>query len=541
MSALEPSRGEEERQALRGARVSVAPWGADLVVGWNASWGPSLGRIVRGQTGDQDEATVRPVVLGAPGATSAPPCFATFGERVACAWIDEGGARLAWLSEPRPVQSALMQLMTLGPGAGEDALGVEEPMVVAADASAVAFAEASFGRGWIVVATPSGIFGGSVSPKLEVSLEPWFEREGAEPRLAVADVGGAAIVVAIRPGEAELIVMRAGDGAPSHTTHRLEQPVAELAMMAVGSRVALAVLDATGKQVLTTFVDARGKLVERPVAQIDRYVGDHAIARIDGVAVTWTDDRFRLVAHDADAELTLALPLFGPTRDELAILPRVAGPPWARTHRSRLEVVGLAHDDDEGLVTLARARPDGSEAARLELRLAPPTEHARARAEALIHAFAARFTQTLAGSSYRDATLVAVPLEGGVSIELPRSEQRIELRFLGDRRFLVQLATGRVSEGSREQGALAGLLDRVRSALGAQASAGASAESAWAMRVASALALGPDVLRAEVVASGPESALVELELRRLPSLERMIRWIEATHASIRSSEHRALA
>lgn len=539
MTSGDLPRSNPASRTRRGAKLAITPWGADLVVGWSAPWGPSLGRIVRGQSGDHDGTSVIPVVLGEPGASQAPPAFATLGQRTACAWIDARGAMLGRLTEPRAVQSALMHFITLDGDRGTEALHVETKSLVSAEASAVALAETNRGRVWMAVATPRGIQGGRVSATLHTQLEPWFEREGGEPRVALGDVRGTPILALIYPGEPELVVVRGGSEGLVHTIHRLDQPVADLAMSAVGSRVALALLDTSGTVVLTTFIDARGKLVEKPVAQIDRYAGDHAIGRIDGIDVTWLDDRYRLVARDAEQGAVYSLPFFGVIGDDVATLSRVPGPPWTRIHRSRLELAGVGYDEDEGLFQLVRSRPDGGEAAPISLRLAPPPSIAEARGVARARAFVRELGRTLGGASYRDSHLATEDVERGARLSLPSEHQSLEVVHLGDRELLLRLTTSGEAEQLEVDDTSFGRLARwARHKLSADARSVAAIEDAWGERLTDALSGRDDVLWSGVRASTATGAILETRRRVLPEVDPTIAWMKAVREELRAGRHR---
>jgi hypothetical protein len=530
--------------ALRGAEVSTESWGRDLIVGWHAPWGPSLGRVVRGQSGDRSAGDVGAFLLGAPS-PSAPrsaPRLAKLGASVVCAWIDAEGGAIALLDEPHEaVGSTPVTLLAPGGSRGCATISLGPRHALGETVRAVAITPAEGQRAWVAVATADGVRGGVIEAggHAELDRTPWIARRGATPRLSLAEVRGQPILCAIVPGERELDVVRLHDGRPVLVTHRLERPVSQLAVEPAGSRLAVALVDSEAPRVLCAYVDARGKLTERPVAQIDRYAGEHVMSSIDGVSVVWVDDAFRLVARDAARRTAYVLPFLGPAGERVGVIPRVAGPPHARFLAPKLEVAAVAHDDDEGHLLVARTRIDGTEAAPLELRLAPPADVAKERAQARAHATCLELARVIAGASYRDTTLVAQATDDGARLEIPSVDQTIELRFLADREILVTLTThGEGGALTVDESAFGKLARWARARLSREERTVAAREAAWSTRIAAALEGAHAVRRSEIRASSATGAVLAMVLSRVPQPEPLARWTTLVREELAAGRHR---
>ncbi|MBX7192166.1 MAG: hypothetical protein K1X94_08920 [Sandaracinaceae bacterium] len=536
---------DEGASALRATEVSVGTWGRDLVVGWSAPWGPSLARIVRGSSGDREDGDLSALVLGARGAARQPPQLVTLGERLACAWIDVDGGSAAVLEEPHDhVGSTPVTVLALRGAKGAHALEIGKRSSLGGDARALAVAAGEAGPAWIAVASASGVRLATLRDDGTVSWDPtpWIARQAGVPRLALAEVRGQPILCALYPNERELLVVRREGERPVLVTHRLEQPVVELAVQAAGSRLAVGLLESSGARVSCAFVDARGKLTERPVALIDRYAGEHAIARIDGLGVVWAEDGFRLIARDAERRQAYVLPFLDGERDaeRVGVVPRVPGPPSARYSVQRLEIVAAEHDDDEGRLLVARTKIDGTEAAPVELRLAPPFEVARERAQTRAHGCCVEVARTIAGASYRDATLVAESTEEGARLELPSTAQQLEVSFEDDRAIVVTLSTrGEQEPLEVDQSSFGRLARWVRHRLSHRERTLAALEEAWARRVAEELAEGARIVDAEVRASSPTGAILEVVLTKVPRADVLARWIAHVREELAAGKHRA--
>jgi hypothetical protein len=537
------AEADDERLGLRGTDVSVGGWGRDVVVGWHAPWGPSLGRVVRGQSGDRSATDVSALVLGAPSPTAprATPRLVPLGERLACAWIDDAGGALALLDEPHDHMGATPATIFAPRAArGSTMLTLGERRDLGRSARAIATAPSEGGRAWIAMATPEGVVGGTVSREGRVTFDeaPWIARQGAVPRLGLADVRGQPILCAVVPGERELMVVRLEDGRAVTVTHRLDHRVADLAVEPAGSRLAVALVESEGARVLCAYVDARGRLTERPVAQIDRYAGEHVVSRIEGASVVWVDDAFRLIARDAAQRTAFVLPFLGPVGERVGVVGRVAGPPQARFVAPRLEIAAVAHDDDEGWLLLARTKVDGSEAAPLELRLAPPFEVARERGLSRAHACCVEVARTLAGASYRDTALVAETTTDGARLALESTGQSLELRFLDDREFLVSLTTrGDDASLAADESSFGKLARWVRQRLSSQERTLAAHEAAWAARIANELGEGR-VRESEIRASSTTGAVLEVVLDAAPRPDVLGRWIQRVREDLTRGLHR---
>lgn len=528
-----------EARARRPVEVSSGRWGRDLVVGWMAPWGPSLARVERGRSPDD----ARGLVLGEPGASREPPHLVEIGERLVVAWIDAQGAAAALLEEPHDgVGSTPATLLVTDGSRGETALAYTERLPIADGARSLAVARSGDAHAWLAVAVDGGVRVGRLRRDGRVELEeaPWIVRQGVTPRMVLEEVHGEPILAAIFPGERELLVARREAGKSSVVSHRLEHPVTSIAMQAAGSRLALALGSEGGDRVSCAYLDARGRITERPVATIDRYAGEHVVGEIDGVAVVWVDDAFRLVARDRRARVAYVLP-FLEVGGAVAVVSKVPGPPHARFAAPRLELVSAEADDDEGLLSIIRARADGTEAAPLEVRLAPPARVARARGAARAHACCVEVARTVAGASYRDATLVAEPLEDGARLALDASGQSLSVRFEGDRRFLVSLET-RDASGERlelDESTLGRLGRWVRQRLSSTARGVAQREEAWARARAEELAGTIELLRAEVRAASDRGAILEIVLGSVPRPDVVARWVERVREELHAGAHRA--
>ena len=540
---IERDAGDEDRLGLRGAEVSVGGWGRDLVVGWAAPWGPSLGRVVRGQSGDRSATDVSALVLGpiSPLAPRAAPQLVPFGEHLACAWIDAAGGALAMLAEPHDHMGATPATIFAPRAArGSTVLALEERHDLGASVRALATAPYDSTRAWIALASPDGVRGGIVTRQGRVTLDeaPWIAQQGAVPRLALADVRGQPILCAVVPGERELVVVRVEDGRPVTVTHRLEHRVSDLAVEAAGSRLAVALVEADGARVLCAYVDARGRLTERPVAQIDRYAGEHVVTRIEGVSVVWVDDAFRLVAREPTQRAAFVLPFLGPIGERVGVVGRVAGPPRARFVAPRLEIAAVAHDDDEGWLLLARTKVDGTESAPLELRLAPPLEVARERALTRAHGCCVELARSIAGASYRDASLVAETTAEGARLALEGTGQSLAVSFRDDREIVVSLTTRGDDTTLAVDDSTFGKLARwVRRQLSSQERTVAAREAAWAARLASELGEAR-VLGSEIRASSATGAVIEVVLDAVPRADILAPWIRRVREELARGLHR---
>ncbi len=536
----------EEQLGLRGAEVSVGGWGRDLVVAWHAPWGPSLGRVVRGQSGDRSATDVSAFLLGAPASTGVrvPPQLVPVGERLGCAWVDREGGAFALLDEPHDhIGATPATIFAPRAARGSTVLTIGERHDLGRSARAIATAPSEGSRAWIAMATADGVLGGEVSRDGRVTLEaaPWIARQGAVPRLALADVRGQPILCAVVPGERELMVVRLENGRAVTVTHQLDHRVADLAVEPAGSRLAVALVESEGARVLCAYVDARGRLTERPVAQIDRYAGEHVVSAIEGVSVVWVDDAFRLIARDATLRTAFVLPFLGPVGERVGVVGRVAGPPEARFVAPRLEIAALAHDDDEGWLLLARTKVDGSEAAPLELRLAPPFEVARERGLSRAHACCVEVARTLAGASYRDTALVAETTMDGARLALEGTGQSIELRFLDDREFLVSLTTrGDDTTLAVDESSFGKLARWVRQRLSSRARTLAAYEAEWAARIAKELGESR-VRESEIRASSATGAVLEVVLDAVPRPDLLVRWIQRVREDLAQGLHRTVA
>lgn len=535
----------EEQLGLRGAEVSVGGWGRDLVVAWHAPWGPSLGRVVRGQSGDRSATDVSAFLLGAAASTGVrvPPQLVPVGERLGCAWVDREGGAFALLDEPHDHMGATPATVFAPRAArGSTALTLGARQSLGDSVRAIAVAPTDGGRAWIALATSEGVRGGVVERDGTVALDdvPWVTRQGPVPRLAIADVRDSPILCAVVPGERELLVVRVEEGRAVLVTHRLEHRVSDLAAEPAGSRLALALTESDGARVLCAYVDARGRLTERPVAQIDRYAGEHVVSAIDGVSVVWVDDAFRLVARDASARSAYVLPFLGPVGERVGVIGRVAGPPRARFTAPRLEIVALAHDEDEGRLLVARTKVDGTEAAPLELRLAPPLEVAHERALTRAHACCVEVARTVAGASYRDGTLVAETTTEGARLRLESTGQALEVSFVDDQEILVSLTTRGADAELAADDTTFGKLGRwVRRKLSSQERTLAAREEAWAVRMAHELGSSAAIVGSEIRASSPTGAVLEVVLRVVPRPEVLARWVARVHEELSRGRHRA--
>ena len=536
------SGSEEQASPRRAAEVGVGGWGRDLVVGWLAPWGPSLARVVRGQSGDRSATELSALVLGDAGAVQVTPKLVRAGDRLAVVWIDREGAAAAVLDEPHDHLGATpATLFAPSDARGQKTLVLGERIDLGSSVRAIAVAPGD-DEAWIAVADAKGVRVGSLRANGTCTLSdaPWIAREGMAPRLALADVRGQPILCAVYPGQRELVIARREGDRPVVVTHRLDAPVADLAIEAAGSRLAIALLESDGVRVSCAFVDARGTLTERPVAQIDRYAGEHVVSQIDGIAVAWVDDAFRLVARDAGSRQTFVLPFLGSAEDRVGVVPRVPGPPFVRFSAPRLEIVGIEHDDDEGRLVVVRTRVDGTEAAPLELRLAPPHEVARARTQARAHASCVELARTIAGASYRDATLVAQATDDGARLGLEATRQSLEVRFVADREVLVSLTTAG-AEGETlavDESAFGRLARWVRSRLSRDHRNVAAAEAEWAARMARELAGSLEVIASEVRASTASGAVLEVALVGVPGPELLARWIARVRDDLAAARHR---
>jgi hypothetical protein len=484
------------------------------------------------------------LVLGEAGAGHVTPKLVRAGERLAVVWIDREGAAAAILDEPHDHMGATAAtLFAPSDARGQKTLVLGQRIDLGVGARAIA-ATAADEEAFLAVADAKGVRVGSLRSNgtCKLSDAPWIAREGTTPRLALADVRGQPILCAVYPGQRELVVARREGDRAVVVTHRLDAPVVDLAIEAAGSRLAIALLESGGERVSCAFVDARGTLTERPVAQIDRYAGEHVVSRIDGVGVAWVDDAFRLVARDAGSRQTFVLPFLGSAEDRVGVVPRVPGPPFVRFSASRLEIVGIEHDDDDGRLVVVRTRVDGTEAAPLELRLAPPHEVARARTQSRAHASCVEVARTIAGASYRDATLVAQATDDGARLGLDATRQSLEVRFVADREVLVSLTTaGEGAESLAIDDSAFGRLARwVRARLSRDDRNVAAAEAAWASRMARELAGSLEVIASEVRASTAKGAVLEVALAGVPRPELLARWITRVREDLVASRHRTM-
>jgi hypothetical protein len=515
----------------RPVRVSAARWGRDLVVGWAAPWGPSLARVARGQSADDAHS----LVLGRAAGADAPQ-LVELGERLACAWVDAEGAAVA------VVEPALERvgLALEGRTRGSEALALGRRVPLGGGARVVAVAPADEGHAWLAVADAGGVRGGSLHADGTVSFdaEPWLRRDGVPARLALAEVGGEPLLVAIYGGERELVVARREGGRIASVTHRLEHPVLDVSITAAGSRVGVALVDGARERVSVTQVDARGRLVERPHVLVDRYVGDAVLGRVGGVAVVWVEDAFRLVVHDEIGRAAYVVPFAGEA--SARALGRVPGPPSARFVAPRVELIAAEADDDAGALVVVRARPDGSEAVPLEVRLAPPPAVAEERGGARAALCCTEVARTIAGTSYRGAEIVAEPLSGGARIALERTHQALSIRFVDDRRFSVVLET-RGEEGEPlvpEPGSFERLAAWVRQRLSASARSAAAREAAWAQAMASELAGAIPIHEAHVRAASERGAVLEVVLAAVPRPDAVERWASRVREQLSAGAHR---
>ncbi len=534
-----PDASEGEERARAPVEVSAGRWGRDLVVGWAAPWGPSLARVERGRSA----ADAHGMVLGDPGASREAPRLVELGDRLGVLWIDAAGAAAAVLEEPHDgVGSTPSTLLLQRSSRGERGLAYTERIEVARGARALSVARADAGHAWLAVSVEGGVRVGTLhrEGRIELDPAPWIVRQGGSPRIAIEDVRGEPILAAIFPGERELLLARRDGERASVVSHRLEHPVVALAMAAAGSRLALALVAQSGDRVLCAYLDARGRMTERPVASIDRYAGEHVVRDIDGAAVVWVDDEFRLIARDRATRVAYVLPFLEPGGGA-ALVAKVPGPPHARFSAPRLELVSAEADDDEGRLSIIRSRADGTESSPLEVRLAPPASVARARGSARAHACCVQVARTIAGQSYRDATLTAEPLDDGARLTLEASGQSLSVRFEDDRRFVVLLET-RGADG-RElaiDDSTFGRLGRwVRHRLSSTERGTAKREETWAAAMASGLAGTSEIVRAEVRAATEKGAILELVLGAVPRPEVLARWVERVRAELHAGRHRA--
>jgi hypothetical protein len=259
------------------------------------------------------------------------------------------------------------------------------------------------------------------------------------------------------------------------------------------------------------------------------------------VSVVWVDDAFRLIARDPERRAAYVLPFLEPIGDRVGVIPRVAGPPLTRFVAPRLEIVAAAHDDDEGRLLVARTKVDGTGAAPLELRLAPPYEVARERAQARAHACCVEVGRMVAGASYRDGTLVAETTAEGARLELASLGQSLELAFLDDREILVSLVTrGDDAALAIDESTFGKLARWVRRHLSSQERTLAAREAAWAQRIAIELGGEADAVeRSEVRASSATGAAIEVVLRSVPRPDVLTRWIARVRDDLARQLHRA--
>lgn len=517
----------------RPVRVSTARWGRDLVVGWAAPWGPSIARVARGQSAEDAES----LVLGRAGAGDEGPQLVALGERLACAWIDADGAAVARLA-PRLER---VGLSVEGRTRGRDVLATEARHALGAEVRSIAMTPSADGRAWIAAAGPHGVTVGRLradaAPELDAA--PWIRRDGAPARVAIAEVGGEPLVLASYESDRELVVARREGARVATVTHRLAQPMADLAASGSGARVALALVEASRQRVWVTTVDARGRLVEQPHVLVDRWVGDHELGRVGGAAVVWVDDAFRLVVQDETTRAAHVVPFVGGAPGRA--IGRVVGPPSARFVAPRVELVSVEADDEDGLLSLVRARADGGEATPLEVRLAPPDDVARERGSARAALLCTEVARDIAGTSYRGSEIVVEPLPGGARVALERSRQTLSVRFVSDRRFLVRLETR--GEGAEpleaEPGSLLRLGAWVRQRLSASARSAAAREAAWARACATQLAGAIPVHDAQVRAASDTGAVLEAVLAALPRPDVVARWTELVREDLAGGRHRS--
>lgn len=526
---------------LRSAEVSFSAWGRDLVVGWSAPWGPTLGRIVRGRAGDRSASTVRPFVLGEPSTLRVTPQLVALGERLACVWVDLHGGALSLLeTHGAPPAGAVNGEDAEHEGGAEHALALGNRTSLGEDARAIAVAAAERGHAWVAIAREDGVHVGTLDVRGGVRLDaaPWIRRATSTPRLQLAEVRGEPVLCAIYPGERELWIARREGERVAVVTHRLDDAVSELALAVAGSRVAIALRDAGGSRVYAAHADARGKLTERPLLQLDGYVGDQPVGALDGVNIVWVDDAFHLIVRDASSRTVYALPFFEPGVEARPV-PRVVGPPAARFVAQRLELASIEHDDDEGRLTLTRTRIDGTETDTLQLRLAPPRARARERAVGRARLCCTELARALAGATYRDATLVPRTTERGATLSLDATHQILELRYLGDREVQVSLRTEGPSAPSLlgREAPLARAARWLEQKLSARAAALAAAETAWAQEMALVLG-GETVVRSALTASAAHAALLEVVLTEVPQAHTLAAWIERVRMAVQDGAHK---
>lgn len=535
MSASRDELDDREGASRRPAAVTTAAWGRDLLVGWRAPWGPSLARVRRGSATHDAES----LVLGAPGASADPPVLVGVGERLGCAWIDAEGAWAGLLSP----HLESVGLAFEGNTRGSDDLAHASRVVLSPVARAVAATHAEEGHAWLAVADGSGIRGGALRESGLAALgdEPWVRRQGGTPRMALAEVRGAPLLVVVYPGERELLVVRQDAGRAVVVTHRHERALLDLAIATAGSRVGLALVEEGRTRVAVAILDAAGRLTERPNVLVDRYAGDAVVSSVGGASVVWIDDAFHLVVHDEGSRAAHVLPFAG--GGSARPIGRVLGAPATRFVAPRLELVSAETDDDEGALSIVRVRPDGSEAVPLEVRLAPPPRVAEERGSARAALCCTEVARTIAGTSYRGAEIVAEPRAGGACIALERTHQTLSIRFVGDRRFAVTLET-RGEEGqplAPPPGSLARLAAWVRQGLSSSARSAAAREATWARAMAAELAGSIPVHDARVQAASATGAVLEVELAAVPRPEVVERWTSRVREQLSAGAHRGEA
>lgn len=510
------------------ATTSSAPFGKATAVGWRGPHGPAVALLHRSfASGDASS-----LFLGPPGHIAwgdAPQVFVT-GDVLRCLFHDDDGVYLASLTSE---------------GVKDEKVGLrllrDRERLAAPTRSLVMHSE---GDGCIfALADPDGVRVGRITSRGEPRMEKerWISQVGATPHVAIGDFLGKPLIASIRPGERELVIARRDGEHLETVNHELNEPALDVALDVAGSKGCLAVLSLSGHRIDTTMLDGQGRMTGRLAMLIE-----DTQLRMTGVQVLWVEDGFRVFGYDANGEVLVGFRVKDARREFQ--LGAIAAQPQVAYRQKRIELFS-AEPDAHGGATLhvVRSALDGAGLTRSPVTLHAPRALLLQQCEADAREFLGATSRVFLGEGYRGTEGQHIEKDGPrVALELTQQRQRIELQLReGDvPMFVLRLRTNDPDGTPLEPvddsfGRFAGWL---RSVFSSDTRTLASREAAWAKRLAERLAaeafeVGATVT-ARVLVATAKGALLELELRTLPSPDAFARWLRTVNEELAASKHR---